>query len=852
MRSYKDITNKYFKYNKKRSVLTICGVILSVALITSVALFLICMQNEFVQDEMRSKGSFHISMKNSSEKDYEKIRNNPKIDKIGLRETLDVIPLKGNKNIKMDKFNKDALELLTYRTVEGNLPKEEGEIALEGWVLNYLDKSPKLGDKIELVLKNNEIKEFKVTGLIKNEIENQYEGNALGIIYSEKFDISKSNMYITISKECDISDTIKELKNTFKNISSNEDVLRVLGEGEDKRINKNLYSIAIIVITIVIIATIAVIYNSFQISVVERIKQYGLLKAVGATAKQIRKIVLREATIIGLIGIPLGLLSGVFAVFVVIMIFRKMSSWTFGTINFAVSWYVLIISAIVGVISIYVSALIPSRFASNISPLTAISSRNFITKEKVNKRRGKIAKRFLNINILMAFKNIKRNKKRFNITVFSMAISIVLFIVFRSYINMMGNFTGKEIENFKTHFMLEGLIDKEGKSSLNQSTLSQIRDNELVKGVIESYGTYASKALLTDDQKDKEAENVEKDIFTKTRFDDKEINSVNIICDIYNETKINNTVSYITSGKIDKEKIIEDNGVVLVKNNLLVGNGKKYVGPISNLKVGDSFFINKNFIRKNVFDNIEKNIKMKEDNTCYDKNNTVKVKIVAMVDSAPYLDLPSANMYTKPQYLKLIIPKEVMKNIYNKDIESIPLTNADIILKDENSEKEFERWLQPLGDSKGIKVINTLKAFKEAKNSIVQIKILLYGFIAVIALIGCVNVINTITTNLLLRRKEIASLSALGMTYKNIRTMIFSEGMLYGLYGILYGGVIGSLFAYLLSLPMRNLLGFKWGIPWDAILISGVVTMIVSLVAIIRPLNLIRKENTIELIREEG
>ena len=98
----------------------------------------------------------------------------------------------------------------------------------------------------------------------------------------------------------------------------------------------------------------------------------------------------------------------------------------------------------------------------------------------------------------------------------------------------------------------------------------------------------------------------------------------------------------------------------------------------------------------------------------------------------------------------------------------------------------MKKWLQSLGDMNGINVINNVKEAEEMRANNLQINILLYGFVAVVSLIGVVNIVNTITTNLILRRKEIASLSALGMTYKNIRSMILTEGILYGVYGAFF------------------------------------------------------------------
>ncbi|MCY6355278.1 ABC transporter permease [Clostridium sp. ZS2-4] len=846
MKSYKDITNKYLKKNKKRTILTICGVILSVALITSIGLFMKCMQNTFLQDEIRQKGSFHVRMSKNDKNAYEKLKNNPKIDIIGLMQNYDTVKLRNSKGIEIKKYDKNALELLPYKVVKGRFPNTEEEIALEPWILNYIPNNPKIGENIKLKLGSGETKNFKITGLIQSDMGNQFIGKSLGMIYSNKFDVSKSTIYVTISKKAHISATVTELKSSFKNVDTNGMVLTYMGEGENKKVNNDLNTIAAIVIGIAVIATIAVIYNSFQISVIERIKQYGLLRAVGATPKQIRKIVLREATIISLIGVPLGILSGVFAIFTVGKIFRMMSNSIFSQFDVIISYYILIISAVVGLISIYISALIPARFAGKVSPLTAISSRTSITKEKIKKSRGKIAKRFLSINSLMAFKNIKRNKKRFNITVFSIMISVAIFITFSSFINMSKNFTNQNSESYKTHFVTVGIIDKNGKSSLTKDIVNKIKNNNNVKNVIVSYGNYASRASILNNEKDKEAANLMPDLYQKINFQGEDMLSLDMSFDIYNESKLKGSIGYLKDGKIDTEKMAKENGVILVKNNLLKANGKYYEGPITTLKVGDSFYVNKNiFYRKSIEDKDYNNNNNENLNNMKKKSkeDMVKVKVAAIVDDAPYSD------NFKSTDLKIIATQEVIKNISGKNIEDIPVKTAEIVLKNEGQENEFEKWIQPLGDSSGVKVINMVKKGEELQQSMLQLKILMYGFVVVIGLIGAVNIINTITTNLILRKKEIASLSALGMTYKNIRTMVLTEGILYGLYGCFYGGIIGTGLSYMLSSSFRNIKSFKWGIPWDTIGIATLAAVTIGLLSVIKPLNKIKKENVIDVIR---
>lgn len=844
MKSYRQITDKYLKHNKKRSILTICGIILSVALITSIGLFIKSMQNTFLQEAISSNGSYHISISKEDDEAYDKIYNNPKIDKVGLKESIDSVSLRDDKKINITQFNKNALELLPYKSIKGELPKKNGEIALESWILNYMDGKPKLGSIIRIKLNSGKEKEFKITGLIKNNSSNQLEGRALGIVYSDKFNINNSTIYATISEKADISDTIRNLKGKFKELESNEEVLRLLGEGQNENINKSLYQIAGIIIGVVVIATIAVIYNSFQISVIERIKQFGLLRAVGATQKQIRKIVLREATLISLIGIPLGLFFGVIALKIVAQIFKMMSSSAFGNLNVIISYKILAISGLVGLVSIYISALIPARFAGKISPLVAISSRALIVKEKIKKNRGRIAKKILDINGLMAFKNIKRNKKRFNITVFSITISVTLFIFFTTFINMLNFFNTPETESDISQFLVVGTVDNKGKSSLNKNIIDEIKNNNYTNDVFVHYMNYSSKAAISMDKKEASLEKIAPDIYEKINLDGKEMMKLGVAFDVYDENKLKNSSKYIVSGKIDIDKMKKENGVILVKNQLIADKGGYYNGPFTNLKVGDSFYIHKNILRNDLTkENGEKDIKLN-----FNKEDITKVKVVAIVNTPPY------GFFVNPEHLKIITTKDVLGNIARKDMNKILLDqiqSAEIELKDKSTADEFQKWIQPFGDRFGVKIINHVQQMEEQKSSLLQIKILMYGFIVVVSLIGAVNIINTITTNLILRKKEIASLSAIGMTYKNIKKMILTEGILYGLYGSIYGVIVGTLLSYAMFSNMTNIMKFKWPIPWQSICIAVGTSIFIGLISVIRPLNRIKKSNIIDVIKAE-
>ena len=835
MKSYRDITNKYLRKNLKRSILIVCGVILSVALITSIGLFIKGFQNMYIEQEIQKRGAYHVKIEGSIN-DFNKLKNNPKIDRIGIFQDWDMVTVKSDKKIELIKMDKTAFELLPYKAIEGRLPENSSEIALEKWVLRYLPATPKLGDSIELKLSDNTIQKFKITGFVQE--KGQHSGESVGLVLSDKFNSSNFTIYLSISKNADISDTVKQLKHSFESIDTNSYLLDYMGEGQDNDLTKKLYLIAAIVIAVAVLATLAVIYNSFQISVVERIKQFGLLKAVGATPKQIRSIVLREASIVSITGIPAGLLSGIFAQWVITKVFQMMSKSIFKGIQLVVPWYVLLISALIGIVTIYASAMIPAMFAARISPLSAISSRTSIVKEKVSKRRGRLVKKIFGISSAMAFKNIKRNRKRFRVTVFSIAVSVCLFIFFSAFINMSSNFNSSDSESSKSHFIVYGMGSD--KSTLTQDVINKIRKNIYVKDIYTSYGHYMTKVLLSTDQKDPDFAAIAPDAFNQENVDGQSSMSVKVMYDIYDRDKIEQCGKYVTGGKIDYDKMVSENGVILIKNNQISrGDGKRYKGPVTKLGVSDKLVVNKNTLyEQSHYYNENSQAKI----TFSNPKELAELKVSAVVDDAPF------DFYSEPTYLRIIVPKDVFDKVSNSDIF---YTSADIILKDSNIDGEFEKWLQDIADSSNIRLSNIIAANKQNNANNLQMKILMYGFIVVISLIGAVNIVNTVTTNLLLRRKEIASLSALGMTYKNVRGMILTEGVLYGLYGCLYGTFGGTVLCYISSMPMRDIMNFKWGLPLESIGLCAAAAIAISLVSVVKPLKRIKHENIIDVIRME-
>ena len=151
-----------------------------------------------------------------------------------------------------------------------------------------------------------------------------------------------------------------------------------------------------------------------------------------------------------------------------------------------------------------------------------------------------------------------------------------------------------------------------------------------------------------------------------------------------------------------------------------------------------------------------------------------------------------------------------------------------------------------------VRIINKIDKQRNTKTSILMIKILLYGFVIVISLIGSVNIINTLTTNIILRKSEFGTLKAIGLTQKGLKKMIILEGILYCVVGCIYGAIIGSILSYVMYMGFGGIGEFKWMIPWQGILIATGASLVIGYLSVLAPLRRIKNENLIDAIREDA
>lgn len=826
---YKQLTGKYLKASKKRTLLTIIGIVLSVALISAIGLFFKGVQIAEIEEGKNAYGSYHLMFRKTDDKLISKIINNPKVSRYGFYSTGEEIKIGEKLVVNQILATDKALELLPCKAKQGKLPENKNEVAMEKWILNYIDKNAKIGDKIKL---NN--KEYTLAGILENEIQSQIDNKGIVLFKTNSANKENSVLLVEISSKTNLNKALNELKQLGdKNtVVENRYLLLMQGAGDSKEGIMGLFITLGIIIGIVVISTIAVIYNSFQISVVERIKQFGLLRAVGATPKQIRKIVLREATVLAVIGIPIGLLCGIIAIYGISFVFKLIGGDSVLPMKPVIDSTVMAISAIVGLISIYISGLIPAFFAGRTSPLVAISSRASITKDKIKRKKNTIVQKIFGFEGAMAAKNIKRNKKRYRITVFSIVISVVLFITFKSFMDMALTISNNTNESKNIHFAVVR-DDKATKEDvkIDDKIVDNLKSLKLVDKVYKAYKPYYFDGLINKSNEVKEIQNM-KGIYRKTDLGGSEKTLIRSSVTVYDDKSIEVSKKYLQSGDIDIEELNKENGVILVNKNRIYNDSSKkdYFGPIANLKVGDEVELQ---YEGNSKDKIE-----------FGKGKIKKAKVMGIVSTDPF------NFRGEQDTLKLITTEEVAKNLAEvKDIKPI---NLNLTIKDVKKEEAAKLDIESVVKSNpSLGVINNIDQNRRMKTSLLMVEILIYGFVVVVSLIGSVNIINTITTNIILRKREFAALKSIGLTQKGLKKMITLEGLLYGIVGTIYGSIIGSGISFLMHNGLGGIREFGWSIPWNSIGVAGAAAIVIGYVSVLSPLARVKKENLIETIRED-
>lgn len=844
MNLYTTLTLRYLKENKKRTIVTIIGIILSTALICGIGNIYNSFMDYQFRQTIKSNGDFHATFYDVQKEDLSKITKSAGISKYAYSKNLDFGKYNDEKSLTQIKsYDKGALEGYQITLKEGKLPTNNKEIVVSED--SPLLKENKIGDKITLTvgkrvnkdgddltgfwmeddekLINTHKEEYKIVGIISKpgfEYGKQVttaitylDINAMGDKGSINVSISANNPKEIYSIASVIGDNLNN-----ENIIFNEHLLRLQNASVYDNINDSITKSTIFITSLVIICTIATVYNAFSISISERKKQFGILNSIGATKSQTIKLVLIEAFIISIIGIPFGLISGTFAIDILFKIIGNIyKNSIVGELGLRVVYNpeIIILSTIIVIITILISAILPARQAAKISPLEAIKNSSNLKIGKV--KDSKIVRKLFKAEGVLAYKNLRRNKNKFRITLFSLIISVVIFISFSGFMSLFIRANEVQYGQQNWDFNLYS------SSGIDEKSLEELKNIDGVNRIA-STNYYGVGAYIPEDKINKQNKELidSSGYFSKEKVDNKSVYNISNtqvkLPGDFEISKIN-----FKEGSFDKKEAIKENGVIFVRKSYYEQPGKKYELELTDYKVGDI---------------------VKVYTSEYDEDKEIRkefeVKIMAITD-----DIPIDSYQYSYMGLDFITYDEVGNKLgFNEDTRSIYIAT--------NGEEVIRNAVKDIANKYGYDVVDKVEEVKAMEDSAMVIQIFVYGFVTVISLVSITNIVNTISTNINLRKRELAIIKSIGVTPNGFNKMIYLESLLYGALSLVYGIPLGIGLVIIMNRILGDVIQFGLVLPWSAIVISIVGIFVITFISAYIPMRKINKENIIENIRQES
>ncbi|NFI84776.1 ABC transporter permease [Clostridium botulinum] len=885
MKSYSEITGRYLKQNKKRTILTIVGIILAISLFSGIGNLFFSMRDGLVTNERKNKGNYEVKYFGVNKDKVNKLSNNFEIKDYGVSKDNNFFILKDDKNkenksamdnkpkiINLDFYDNSMLNnVMTINMKEGRKPKAADEIILEKRAKTKFGK--KVGDYIEannidpevLVkslkvdskiteqsnlqkLQSNEVKSYKIVGYYEkgvSQTSDLYEARG----YLDKNSMKKDDNYsfyanlkekknkVDIGKKVGSTVGLSEKKEIdgIPEISFNNAVLRLMAEGNDTLLNKDTMSVFIFIATLIIVCTVAVIYNAFNISVAERINQFGVLRSIGATPGKIRKLVFKEAFIMSIIAIPIGILSGYLGIYTTIKLMSNSERFVFEGLKIGFYKEVILICIVLTLITIILSVLGPAIKASKVSPIDAIRNSSNLKKEKIRRRKGRLIKLIFGIEGAVAYKNIRRNNKRFIITVFSLMISLIMFIIITSMTKMTDEVTKQLISSAPFDAVIQT------KESMDEKFISEIKSKDGIKKVYTPKIRRALVYLEKDILNEKYYEKINKDMPKSEKIKGKDYVCLDqVTYSAYDKSSFEEVKNNLADGKIDTEAL-NNNGVLLInRNEVSKKNGGRVVADITKYKVGDKIRIPRT--KDKFYPQMGENKKLDlkgEFKQGVEKGDFIELTIVGILNKDIF-NISAAN-----NSIGLVFSDKC----FEKNFGKLPIDAVAINYKNEKAGEKYAGYFEEKAEELQGSYMD-LHSVNDQMDSIQkQIAVFMYGFIAIITIIGMVNIINTITIGLLLRKSEFATLTAIGMTKSQLNKMVMLEGLLHGIFTSVFGSIISYILYNFLLKQSFNFINFDIKFPID-VFITGILGVIaITLLAFIIPLRRLKKMSIVENIR---
>lgn len=839
----------YIKKYKNRSISIGIGIVLGIALIVGVGSLSFSAKEQNIKQTEYELGSHFVrynDLNDNQVDDIENIKNDgtgdntkDNIGKLGLITYYDSSTPESDDLTNIASVNRELLELQNTELVKGNFPKKADEVVIEKWVLDNLGVKPEIGQKITIDLYGRKKKEsFVVSGILRDRVSAKSSG--IMEIFLNR-DLKKSNektdAYVRFKDDKNIVENIYKISEDLslddEGISVNRMLLDAMGQLEE--IDYNLIYSAIAAAIVLAI----VVYGVFNISIIQRISEYGLIRAIGGKLSDIVKLLLTELLLIWLVSLPIGVAVG----YLVAVLLKKVSGNVFTEMAVELSTISVPIEIIgfASVVSLLIIVFIVVLLAwkiKRISPIDEIRGniKTFVDKKRnqkmIRKRKNNSLSysKIIPIEIKMAMKNVLRNKSGFAITLISMCLGSVMFLASSFYSDLMEDQQKKldEVSKVNTDFKISMIPTKPMYAGYSAKDIDNIRSINGVEDVGEIRNLYARMFLKENQILDKEYFKEEnewtynKDVLAGLLVDcgngDKILKSGVYG---YNDTLLKKLDKHLAKGNVNlKEMNNEEVAIAMVPKN----NGKYTVG----VDIGDKLKVT---FREDGISS-EEYFKMTDTGGKY---ITKEFKIVGIVNEL----VDYSDYYVSDNSVNLVLS--------NKQFEKFSgYKNAQIVnieMKDDANREKVAKQILAIANRTSGNVFadlteerKTLAAMEENKQMFIN------AIIGILFLISIINIVNNIKYSMVSRRAEFGIIRAVGADNKMFRKIVLSEGLMYGLYSGVISVIVALIVCWGIYSPMAEfLISPKFLV--NPITFAGVFLMNVVLGALVSYLPFVEMRN---------
>lgn len=950
MNLMKTLTLKNLKLNRKRTIVTIVGIILATALLSALVTLVSSFQYSMIEYQKQKDGDFHVKFSGVKMSELSEFKNNRNIESTFETMGMGFAKLDGCKN--EDKpyayvmaTDEAGFEKGCFNLIEGRMAKNEDEIVIPRHLRTNGRIDIKVGDEITLdigkrydsntesviweniayeheaeTLTDTVTKQYKVVGIMERPGYGMEDYSAAGytfVTYSDelaaidngtKSEVNEADTTLTVysrytqkalrNKDAVTADIIGVDEKLFEKANNSsvemsaEESDRYFKEMENAKYDiyinrflisyecvfpidgtfKALFTVATVVALIIILTSVYCIKNSFNISITEKIRQYGMLASVGATRRQIKSSVKTEAAMLGVVGIPVGTLSGILASLILVKVVNALSA---GWLNFALSFHTslpaLILAVILSIATIYFSATGSARRAAKVTPLEAIRNTKEIKIKSAKLKTPAIIGRIWGIGGVISYKNIKRNKKKYRTTVTSIVICSVTFIVISYFMSMAFSMVGMSYASADYNIGINMSYKKDIHIDIEKLS-------KLVSG-IEGVDDYLVGAGYDFDV-DKPEYTKEYGEYCRQLYDDSEDVSQMFLITVLDDKSYDKYASDAGIKNAAAGAILVNKGTFDVYNE----NSSKYVKKEMELykyKAGDTIECG-----YNVYDDASSDDNAAEGDTesSTDDNNAVEGDTESGTeDNSGYVDEETINNGVRKTVDVTIVGvtdkvptgykgygNTTLLFMNQKGFESLwadgkggnelkpghASYSAYVVAENADEYQDtFEKETEGNTEYSQISfyVSNLDKQMRDEKSLFTLLGVFAYGLIVVIALIGITNIINTLSTGMELRSREFATLRSIGMTDKQFAGMVRLESVFISVKALVIGVPLGILISYLLCVMMNRMDdAIIYEPPYKAIILCIVVVIMLIYAIMKLSMTKLRHNNIIETIKNEN